>query len=158
MRPTPRQPATRIVTTAIGMRTEGARGAVAPPNSASRLPRCGTCGRCVRCRRWTEPEDEFVDAMLGEFDLETIAVAVTARFGIGRTATAVGQRLKRRGQSRWVDALSLRALERIFGVDRRTILQGWIGHGLLTGQRHAGRGPPPWLALQDRRTRGLRTR
>jgi hypothetical protein len=51
---------------------------------------------------------------------------LTDRFGIVRTPTAVIQRLKRRGRSQWVEAISLRDVERVFGVGHRTIVRDWI--------------------------------
>jgi hypothetical protein len=39
----------------------------------------------------------------------------------------VAQRLKRRGRSRWVECISLRDIERVFGVDHRTVVRDWIG-------------------------------
>jgi hypothetical protein len=107
-----------------------------------RPPRCGTCGRCSRCLRWTEPEDAFVDALLGHFEPADIAARLTHQFGVERTATAVIQRLKRRGRSRWMGGPSLRDLERIFGMDHRAIVCWWIQPGLLVGRRWSGRGPP----------------
>jgi DNA invertase Pin-like site-specific DNA recombinase len=63
-----------------------------------------------------------------------------------RTSCAVIQRLKRRGKSRWMEGYSLRDLERIFGVDHRTIVRRWIEPGLLVGRRWSGRGPQQgWL-------------
>jgi hypothetical protein len=116
-----------------------------------RPPRCGTCGRCSRCRRWTEPEDAFVDRLLGKFEPADIAARLTLRFGVERTATAVIQRLKRRGRSRWMEGLSLRDLERIFGMDHRAIVRWWIQPGLLSGRRWSGRGPPQRMDIRDRR-------
>ena len=127
------------------------------PTSA-RPSRCGTCGRCARCRRWTEPEDALVDSLVGTHDTEEIAATLSGRFGIARTPGAVSERLKRRRRSRWMEGLSLRELERIFGVDHRTILQAWVGPGLLHGRRWSGRGPPPWLAVPVGRCGGLRPR
>jgi hypothetical protein len=118
-------------------------------------PRCSTCGRCSRCRRWTEPEDAFVDSLVGKDDSVAIALKVTNRFGIERTPTAVIQRLKRRGCSRWVETITLRDIERVFGVGHRTVVRDWIGGGLLTGRRRPGRGPPPELELRPNRDRGI---
>src|SRR5215207_1522765 len=100
-------------------------------SQTARLPRCGTCGRCARCRRWTEPEDAFVDNLLGRCEPSEIAKKLCARFGIERTPTAVVQRLKRRRRSHWMQGFSLRELERVFGVDHRTILRAWVKPGLL---------------------------
>jgi hypothetical protein len=113
----------------------------------SHPPRCGTCGRCSRCRRWTEPEDALVDTLLGICQPSEIAARLNARYGLDRTACAVIQRLKRRQRSRWMVGLSLRDLERIFGVDHRVILRWWVLPGLLIGRRWSGRGPPPGLAF-----------
>jgi hypothetical protein len=110
---------------------------------AARPPRCGTCGRCARCRRWTEPEDAFVDGLVGRYEPSEIATQLRVRFGVARTSTAVTERLKRRGRSRWMQGLSLRDLEHIFGVDHRTILRAWVGAGVLNGDRWSGRGPHP---------------
>ena len=56
------------------------------------------------------------------------------------------ERIKRRGRSRWMEGLSLRDLERIFGVDHRVILRWWVLPGLLVGRRWSGRGPHKgWL-------------
>ena len=120
-----------------------------------RPPRCATCGRCSRCRQWTEPEDAFVDMLVGACEPAEIARRLCLRFGVTRTATAVVERLKRRGRSRWMEGLSLRDLERIFGVDHRTILRWWVGPGLLVGQRWSGRGPPPAVALRPSRRAGV---
>jgi hypothetical protein len=119
----------------------------APPTSIrSRGPRCGTCGRCSRCRRWTEAEDAFVDSLLGTLELADIAVRLTRRFGLERTATGVSSRLKRRRQSRWMNGLSLRDVERIFGLDHRAIIHWCVEPGLLVGRRWSGRGPQRgWL-------------
>src|SRR5438093_10322818 len=96
--------------------------AVSRSSTSARPSRCGTCGRCARCRRWTGPEDALVDSLLGTYEPQEIAATLSARFGIVRTAGAVSERLKRRQRSRWMEGLSLRELERIFGVDHRTIL------------------------------------
>ncbi len=119
----------------------------APPTSIrGRRPRCGTCGRCSRCRRWTEAEDAFVDSLVGTLELADIAVRLTRRFGLDRTATGVSSRLKRRRQSRWMNDLSLRAAERIFGLDHRAIIRWCVEPGLLVGRRWSGRGPQRgWL-------------
>jgi hypothetical protein len=117
------------------------------PVRPARPPQCGTCGRCSRCRRWTEPEDALVDALLGICQPGDIAARLNARFGIDRSACAVTQRIKRRHRSRWMEGLSLRDLERIFGVDHRVIVRWWVLPGLLVGRRWSGRGPPPRLAL-----------
>jgi hypothetical protein len=118
-------------------------------------PRCGTCGRCSRCRRWTEPEDALLDALLGICQPSEIAARLNARFGLDRTACAVIQRLKRRGRSRWMEGLNLRDLERIFGVDHRVILRWWVLPGLLVGRRWSGRGPPPGMALRSQERGGV---
>jgi hypothetical protein len=113
----------------------------APPTSIrGRPPRCGTCGRCSRCRRWTEAEDAFVDSLVGTLELADIAVRLTRRFGLERTANGVSSRLKRRRQSRWMTGLSLRDLERIFGLDHRAIIRWCVEPGLLVGRRWSGRG------------------
>ena len=119
----------------------------APPTSMrGRRPRCGTCGRCSRCRRWTEAEDAFVDSLVGTLELAEIAVRLTRRFGLERTATGVSSRLKRRRQSRWMNGLSLRDVERIFGLDHRAIIRWCVEPGLLVGRRWSGRGPQRgWL-------------
>jgi hypothetical protein len=45
-----------------------------------------------------------------------------------------------------MEGYSLRDLERIFGVDHRTIVRDWIEPGLLVGRRWSGRGPHSgWL-------------
>jgi hypothetical protein len=64
-----------------------------PRLTAARPPACNNCGRCSRCRRWTEPEDEFVDTLLGKYEPAEIAEKLNARFGLDRTACAVIQRL-----------------------------------------------------------------
>jgi hypothetical protein len=119
----------------------------APPMSIrGRRPRCGTCGRCSRCRRWTEAEDAFVDSLIGRVELPYIAARLTDRFGLQRTASGISSRLKRRGKSRWMNGLSLRDIERIFGLDHRTILRWWVEPGLIPGRRWSGRGPKHgWL-------------
>ncbi len=122
----------------------------APPDNQApvrgRPPRCGTCGRCSRCRRWTDPEDALVDSLVGTLELTEIAVRLSRRFGLERTPTGISSRLKRRRKSRWMNGLSLRALERIFGLDHRSILRWWVDPGLLAGRRWSGRGPAPgWL-------------
>jgi hypothetical protein len=113
-------------------------------------PRCGTCGHCTRCRRWTEPEDDFVDALVGGVEPAQIAEQLSTRFGVERTAMAVIARLKRRGRSRWMNGLSLRDLERVFGVDHRTIIRSWITPGLLAGDSWSGRGSPSSVAVSYR--------
>jgi hypothetical protein len=139
--------------------TSGFGIAAAPiRRSGPRPPRCGTCGRCPRCRAWTPPEDALVDAFLGELEPKAIAQKLNEHFGIQRTATAVIARLKRRNQSRWLHGISLRELERITGVDHRTIVRVWIGRGLLQGERWSGRGPPPGLAIQGASCADVRAR
>src|SRR6266852_5235717 len=54
------------------------------PDHPIRPPRCSTCGRCSRYRRWTEPEDAFVDSLLDRVAPTEIAARLTARFGIER--------------------------------------------------------------------------
>jgi len=122
----------------------------APPGvrapTRGRPPRCGTCGRCSRCRRWTDPEDALVDSLVGTLELTGIAVRLSRRFGLERTPTGISSRLKRRRKSRWMNGLSLRALERIFGLDHRSILRWWVDPVLLVGRRWSGRGPARgWL-------------
>ena len=140
-------------------RTHVAPGSTAPSTGPvthpARAPRCGTCGRCPRCRRWTEPEDAFVECLLGKVNAAAIALKLRDRFGIERTPTAVIQRLKRRGRSRWVETIRLRDIERIFRVGHRTIVRDWIGGGLLAARRRPGRGPPPRLELRSERDRGV---
>jgi hypothetical protein len=111
--------------------------------TTARPPACNNCGRCSRCRRWTEPEDEFVDTLLGKSEPAEIAAKLNQRFALDRTPCAVVQRLKRRGKSRWMEGYSLRDLERLFGMDHRTIVRRWIEPGLLVGRRWSGRGPHP---------------
>ena len=82
-----------------------------------------------------------MDALLGVCQPGEIAARLNVRFGLDRTACAVIQRLKRRQRSRWMEGLSLRDLERIFGVDHRAIIRWWILPGLLLGRRWSGRGP-----------------
>jgi hypothetical protein len=128
-----------------------------PRLTTARPPACNNCGRCSRCRRWTEPEDEFVDNLVGKHEPAEIAAKLIERFGVDRTACAVIQRLKRRGKSRWMEGYSLRDLERILGVDHRTIVHRWIEPGLLVGRRWSGRGPPSRLAVRHRSRRGVHT-
>ncbi len=40
-----------------------------------------------------------------------------------------------------MDGLSLRDLERLFGLDHRAIVRWWVQPKLLTGRRWSGRGP-----------------
>ena len=111
-----------------------------------RPSRCGTCGRCSACLRWTEPEDAFVDELLGRYELAEIVTRLQQRFGIQRSVPALVSRLKRRVRSRWSGDLSLRDLERLFGTDHRVITRWWIKPGLLVGRRWSGRGPHAgWL-------------
>jgi hypothetical protein len=111
-----------------------------------RPSRCGTCGRCSACRRWTEQEDAFVDALLGECELSEIVTRLQQRYGIERSVPGLVSRLKRRARSRWSADLSLRDVERLFGIDHRVILRWWVKPGLLVGRRWSGRGPHAgWL-------------
>src|SRR5262249_35519813 len=74
-----------------------------PRLTTARPPACNNSGGCSRCRRWTEPEDEFVDELIGKHKPAVIAAKLNERFGLDRTACAVIQRLKRRGKSRWME-------------------------------------------------------
>ncbi len=40
-----------------------------------------------------------------------------------------------------MEGYTLRDLERVFGMDHRTIVRRWIEPGLLVGRRWSGRGP-----------------
>jgi hypothetical protein len=93
--------------------------------------------------------------MVGACEPTEIAARLSARFGLERTASAVVERLKRRRRSCWMGGLSLRDLERIFGVDHRAIVRWWVVPGLLAGRRWSGRGPPPGLAVRAVRDGGL---
>src|SRR5262249_46748189 len=124
---------------------------------ASRRPRCGICGRCSACRRWTKPEDDLVDELVGNVELQEIVSRLGDRFKIERTVPGLVSRLKRRGRSHWREALSLHDLERLFGVDHRAISRTWIDAGLLVGTRRTGRGPHDgWLFTADEVERFIR--
>ena len=117
-----------------------------PARRQRRPSHCGTCGRCSACRRWTEPEDAFVDELLGHCELSEIVRRLHQRYGIERSVPGLVSRLKRRARSRWSADLSLRDLERLFGIDHRVILRWWVKPGLLLGRRWSGRGPHAgWL-------------
>lgn len=99
-----------------------------------------------------------MDSLVGAYEPAEIATKLSLRFGIERTATAVVERLKRRGRSRWMEGFSLRELERVFGIDHRTIACWWVTPGLLVGRRWSGRGPPSRLAIRTDGRAGLCSR
>lgn len=98
---------------------------------------------------WTHEEDEALRALAGTADPSDIAAAIAQRTSSGyvRTETAIVVRIKRLGLSRWRIGLTLRDVERLFGVDHRLIVHGWVEPGYLTGGlRWQARGPyDGWL-------------
>jgi hypothetical protein len=94
---------------------------------------------------------------VGNVELQEIVTRLGDRFKIERTVPGLVSRLKRRGRSRWREALSLHDLERLFGVDHRAISRTWIDAGLLVGTRRTGRGPHDgWLFTADEVERFIR--
>lgn len=102
-------------------------------------------------RHWTAEQNDALGQLIGTMPIEQVAEALNRRFKTDRTVTAVHLQVKRLGLSRWVQFLSMRDLERIFGCDHRVIAKHWIAPGHLVAKRWSGRGPNDgwWIERSD---------
>lgn len=92
-------------------------------------------------RHWTPEQNRALAQLAGTRPVEEIASALERRFHIRRTTPALRIQAKRLGISLWQGGLSMRDMERLFGVDHKHIRRFWVDAGHLAARRWGGRGP-----------------
>lgn len=100
-----------------------------------------------RCRpdHWTPEQESWLRDLAGTVPWGELEGVWYDRTGLPRTLYALKKRACLLGISLRLRSISLRGLERLFGVSHQAILKHWVGPGLLRGARYQGRGPwPQW--------------
>lgn len=102
-------------------------------------------------RHWTPEQNRVFTALAGTMPIDEIADELERRFYIRRSTASLRIQAKRLGISLWQAGLSLREMERVFGVNHKHIRRFWVDPGHLPARRWDGRGPYDgwWFEQRD---------
>lgn len=92
---------------------------------------------------WSPEEEAVLRRLLGTMPLPQLAAALSAEYGIPRSARAVEMRVRGWGMSQSVDAYTVRDIRRIFSV-RFEVVKRWIADGFLEAQYGGERAGTHW--------------